>query len=65
MLLFGVRIVDGCMGEFRTLCALMDFTAFFSSVFLERLHDTTTSVPFGFAHDGALGRTRMLGSCLF
>lgn len=59
--------MDGCMGEFCTLCALMDFTAFlfFFSVFLERLHDTTTSVPFGFAHDGALGRTRMLGSCLF
>lgn len=37
---------------------------FFFPVFLERLHDTT-SVPFGFAHDGALGRTRMLGSCLF
>lgn len=57
--------MDGCMGEFCTLCALMDFTAFFFfSVFLERLHDTT-SVPFGFAHDGALGRTRILGSCLF
>lgn len=56
--------MDGCMGEFCMLCAHKDFTAFFFSVFLERLHDTT-SVPFGFAHDGALGRTRMLGSCLF
>lgn len=55
--------MDVCMGEFCTLCAHMDFTAFFFSVFLERLHDTT-SVPFGFAHDGALCRTRMLGSCL-
>lgn len=33
MLLFGVRIMDGCMGEFCMLCAHMDFTAFFFSVF--------------------------------
>lgn len=25
--------MDGCIGEFCTLCALMDFTAFFFSVF--------------------------------
>lgn len=48
-------------GVLYAVCAHGLHGVFFFLFFLERLHDTT-SVPFGFAHDGALGRTRVLGT---